>query len=76
MTCVDLPAALLSRKAVGVCVRQSSAAQVLTHRASQRRRYTLVEVARGHGFRDLKVIDGHLGRTAAGRRSGRDLSTC
>ena len=65
MTRADLPAVLLSRKAV-VYVRQSSTNQVLTHRESQHRQYALTEVARGHGFRDLEVIDDDLGRTASG----------
>jgi len=60
-----LPAAVLGRKAV-VYVRQSTQAQVETNTESQRRQYELVEVARGHGFEDVAVIDDDLGRSASG----------
>jgi DNA invertase Pin-like site-specific DNA recombinase len=60
-----LPASVLGRKAV-VYVRQSTQAQVETNTESQRRQYELVEVARGHGFKDVTVIDDDLGRSASG----------
>ncbi|MBK1670187.1 serine recombinase [Rhodovibrio sodomensis] len=60
-----LPASVLGRKAV-VYVRQSTQAQVETNTESQRRQYELVEVARGHGFKDVSVIDDDLGRSASG----------
>ena len=60
-----LPASVLGRKAV-VYVRQSTQAQVETNTESQRRQYELVEVARGHGFKDVAVIDDDLGRSASG----------
>ena len=66
MTGADgLPAAVLSRKAV-VYVRQSTPGQVHANQESRRRQYELVEVARGHGFRDIEVIDDDLGRSASG----------
>jgi len=65
MTNVELPASLLSRKAV-VYVRQSTPAQVQLNRESQRRQYELVEEARRRGFRDVEVIDDDLGRSASG----------
>lgn len=61
----DLPGPLLERKAV-VYVRQSDPAQVKNHTESRRRQYELVDLARGHGFRDVEVIDDDLGRTASG----------
>lgn len=60
-----LPPALLQRKAV-VYVRQSSQSQVMANLESQRRQYDLVEVARGHGFRQVEVIDDDLGLSASG----------
>jgi DNA invertase Pin-like site-specific DNA recombinase len=60
-----LPAAVLQRKAV-VYVRQSRPQQVQFNLESQRRQYELVEVARGHGFANVEVIDDDLGRTACG----------
>lgn len=66
MTNADLlPVAVLKRKAV-IYVRQSSPAQVLNNRESQRRQYELVDVARRRGFRDIEVIDDDLGRSADG----------
>jgi len=66
VTCAEaLPPSVLSRKAV-VYVRQSTQAQVETNTESQRRQYELVEVARGHGFKDVAVIDEDLGRSASG----------
>ena len=61
----SLPASVVRRRAV-VYVRQSTAAQVHENLESQRRQYDLVEVARGHGFRDVQVIDDDLGRSASG----------
>ena len=60
-----LPASVLGRNAV-VYVRQSTQAQVETNTESQRHQYELVEVARGHGFKDVTVIDDDLGRSASG----------
>jgi len=60
-----LPASVVRRKAV-VYVRQSTPGQVQGNLESQRRQYDLVEVARGHGFRDVEVIDDDLGRSASG----------
>ena len=65
MSAEMLPAALLKRKAV-VYVRQSTQSQVQTNLESQRRQYDLVEVARGHGFANIEVIDDDLGRSASG----------
>ena len=62
---VDLPAALLRRKAV-VYIRQSSPGQVTNNPESRRRQYELVEAARHHGFIDVETIDDDLGRTASG----------
>ena len=60
-----LPAAVLTRKAV-VYIRQSTQAQVQSNLESQRRQYELVDVARQRGFREIKVIDEDLGRSASG----------
>jgi len=60
-----LPASVVRRKAV-VYVRQSTPGQVQQNLESQRRQYDLAEVARGHGFRDVEVIDEDLGRSASG----------
>jgi len=60
-----LPVPVLRRKAV-VYVRQSTPGQVQENLESQRRQYDLVEVARGHGFREVEVIDEDLGRSASG----------
>jgi|GEM_PF-5854454 len=42
------------------------AAQVEDNLESQRRRYTLSDVARAHGFRNVEVINDDLGRSASG----------
>jgi hypothetical protein len=65
MTRRELPATLLERSAV-VYVRQSTGAQVQEHRESQRQQYVLVDLARAYGFRDVRVIDEDLGRSASG----------
>lgn len=61
----DLPAAVLSRRAI-VYVRQSTSVQVHENLESQRRQYELAELARTYGFRDVVVIDEDLGRSASG----------
>jgi DNA invertase Pin-like site-specific DNA recombinase len=61
----DLPISILRRQAV-VYVRQSSAAQMIYHRESQRRQFELVDLARGYGFHQIDVIDDDLGRSASG----------
>jgi hypothetical protein len=54
MTASDiLPEAVLRRKAA-VYIRQSTQAQVQTNTESRRRQYELVDVARSHGFRDVR----------------------
>ena len=58
-------ASVIRRNAV-VYVRQSTVGQVQENLESQRRQYDLVEVARGHGFRDVQIIDDDLGRSASG----------
>ena len=65
MTSTELPAAVLTRKAV-VYIRQSTQAQVQSNLESQRRQYELVDVARQRGFREIEVIDEDLGRSASG----------
>ena len=60
-----LPRSVLARKAV-VYVRQSSPAQMRDNLESQRRQYDLVNLARGHGFRTVDVIDEDLGVSANG----------
>ncbi len=60
-----LPTSVLRRKAI-VYIRPSTPGQVQGNVESQRRQYDLVEVARGHGFRDVEVIDEDLGRSASG----------
>jgi len=55
----------LRRRAV-VYVRQSTPAQLLHNRESQRRQYGLADYARSLGFHDVETIDDDLGRTASG----------
>jgi excisionase family DNA binding protein len=55
----------LRRRAI-VYVRQSTPAQLLNNRESQRRQYGLAEYARSLGFQDVETIDDDLGRTASG----------
>src|ERR1041385_2350471 len=55
----------LRRRAV-VYVRQSTPAQLLHNRESQRRQYGLADYARSLGFQDVEIIDDDLGRTASG----------
>ena len=57
--------AVLSRKAV-VYVRQFTPGQVQANGESTRRRYELVDAAPARGFRQVEVIDDHLGRSASG----------
>ena len=64
-TTEPLPSSVTRRQAV-VYVRQSTPGQVQEHLESQRRQYDLAEVARGHGFREVQVIDDDLGRSASG----------
>lgn len=65
MTPRELPIAVLERDAV-VYVRQSSATQVQENLESQRQQYALADLARGYGFRSVRVIDEDLGRSASG----------
>ena len=60
-----LPRSVLTRKAV-VYVRQSTPQQMRNNLESQRRQYDLVDVARGHGFAQVEVIDDDLGLSASG----------
>jgi excisionase family DNA binding protein len=55
----------LRRRAI-VYVRQSTPAQLLHNRESQRRQYGLADYARSLGFQDVETIDDDLGRTASG----------
>jgi excisionase family DNA binding protein len=61
----DLSAHHRERRAL-VYVRQSSAAQVLSHLEGKRRQYDLVELARSMGCKDVEVIDDDLGRSGDG----------
>jgi DNA invertase Pin-like site-specific DNA recombinase len=54
----------LAKKAV-VYLRQSSPGQVLHNKESQALQYAMVERARSLGFREVEVIDGDLGSSAA-----------
>ena len=60
-----LPASVLQRKAV-IYVRQSTQVQVETNLESRRRQYELADLARGHGFAAVEIIDDDLGRSASG----------
>ena len=60
-----LPRSVLSRKAVAY-VRQSTPQQMRNNLESQRRQYDLVDVARGHGFARVEVIDDDQGQSADG----------
>ena len=60
-----LPRSVLTRKAV-VYVRQSTPQQMRHNLESQRRQYDLVDVARGHGFARVEVIDDDQGLSADG----------
>src|SRR5215475_4167343 len=55
----------LRRRAV-VYVRQSTPAQLLHNRESQRRQYGLADYARSLGFQDVETIDDDLGRSGSG----------
>src|SRR4051812_40461365 len=55
----------LGRAAV-VYIRQSTLAQVVGNRESQRRQYALVEAAKAAGFASISVIDDDLGRSGSG----------
>ena len=55
----------LCRRAI-VYVRQSTPAQLLHNRESQRRQYGLADYARSLGFQEVETIDDDLGRTASG----------
>jgi DNA invertase Pin-like site-specific DNA recombinase len=55
----------LCRRAI-VYVPQSTPAQLLHNRESQRRQYGLADYARSLGFREVETIDDDLGRTASG----------
>jgi DNA invertase Pin-like site-specific DNA recombinase len=61
----ELSPTVLGRGAI-VYVRQSTGGQVQENRESQRRQYELVDVARAYGFKDVRVIDDDLGRSASG----------
>ena len=61
----DLPQSVLDRRAI-VYVRQSTGTQVKENLESQRRQYALADLAREYGFRDVRVIDEDLGRSASG----------
>ena len=61
----ELPRSVLTRKAV-VYVRQSTPQQMRNNLESRRRQYDLVDVARGHGFAQVEVIDDDLGLSASG----------
>ena len=54
-----LPRSVLTRKAA-VYVRQSTPQQMRNNLESQRRQYDLVNVARGHSFAQVEVIDDDL----------------
>ena len=60
-----LPRSVLTRKAV-VYVRQSTPQQMRNNPESQRRQYDLVDVACGHGFAQVEVVDDDLGLSASG----------
>lgn len=64
-TTEPLPRSVLTRKAV-VYVRQSTPQQMRNNLESQRRQYDLVDVARGHGFARVEVIDDDQGLSADG----------
>jgi DNA invertase Pin-like site-specific DNA recombinase len=65
MTRRELAPTVISRRAL-VYVRQSTGVQVQENLESQRRQYELADMARGYGFRDVRVIDEDLGRSASG----------
>ena len=65
----SLPRSVLTRKAV-VYVRQSTPAQVRANLESQRRQYDLVNIARGHGFGTVEIIDEDLGGGGGGGGGG------
>jgi DNA invertase Pin-like site-specific DNA recombinase len=54
----------LARRAI-VYLRQSSPRQVQHNKESQALQYEMVARARALGFRDVEVIDGDLGSSAA-----------
>lgn len=55
----------LARKAV-IYVRQSTPGQVIHHKESQKLQYRLADRARELGWENIEVVDGDLGRSAAG----------
>jgi len=65
MTRRELAPTVINRRAI-VYVRQSTGVQVQENLESQRRQYELADLARLYGFRDVRVIDEDLGRSASG----------
>lgn len=53
-------------RAACVYVRQSTMTQVKNNQESRRRQYGLADLARGLGFKDVRVIDDDLGRSGSG----------